>query len=220
MIKFEPNLSQNVQPPVANLRCPHCRRNGAFAGILNVLDALIGVPMKGPQGQSMVRHCNMGVRVCPNTECRGLVFVIIDQGKITSFPAERLDFEPTGIPEKILTSFEEALTDHANECFKSSAIMVRRTLEEICADKGANGKDLKERLAALQSMIVVPKKLLEAADELRILGNDAAHLEAKVYDEVGKAEVEAATDLCKEILKAVYQLDSLLKRLKAFKKTP
>ncbi|HEV2162972.1 MAG TPA: DUF4145 domain-containing protein [Stellaceae bacterium] len=86
--------------------------------------------------------------------------------------------------------------------------------------KGAKGKDLKERLTALHSVIVVPKELLDAADELRILGNDAAHLEAKVYDDIGKVEVEAAIDLCKEILKAVYQLDSLVKRLKALKKTP
>jgi len=221
MIKYEPNSSQQVTPPIINLRCPLCRRNGAFAGVLNIPDALIGIHMKGPPGQSMmVRHANMGLRLCPNTECRGLIFVVVDQGKVTSFPAERLDFEPTGIPQKIIESFEEAITNHANRCFKSAAIMVRRTLEEICADKGASGKDLKDRLKALQSVIIVPKELLDAADELRILGNDAAHLEAKVYDDVGQPEVEAAIDLCKELLKAVYQLDSLVQRLRNLKKSP
>ena len=50
-------------------------------------------------------------------------------------------------------------------------------------------------------------------DELRLLGNDAAHIEAKVYEQIGHDEVEAAIDLTKEILKAVYQLDGLVKRL-------
>ena len=98
--------------------------------------------------------------------------------------------------------------------------MVRRTLEEVCSDRGASGNDLKNRLKALRSVIVLPTELLDAADELRILGNDAAHLEAKVYDEVGKEEVEAAIDLCKEILKAVYQLSSLVQRLRSLKKPP
>ncbi|HYL32995.1 MAG TPA: DUF4145 domain-containing protein [Stellaceae bacterium] len=196
------------KPGVVSLRCPSCRRNGSFSGFTNIADVQLTV-------QDFA-----GMRVCPNPECKELVFIIANGADITAYPAERLDFDPGGIPPKILASFEEALTDHANQCFKSSAIMVRRTLEEICADKGAKGNGLKERLTALQSVIVVPKELLDAADELRILGNDAAHLEARVYDDIGKTEVEAAIDLCKEILKAVYQLDSLVKRLKALKKTP
>ena len=67
-------------------------------------------------------------------------------------------------------------------------------------------------------MIIVPKELTDAADELRIPGNDAAHLEAKVYDDVGKEKVEAAIDLCKEILKAVYELSTLVDKLRRLKK--
>jgi hypothetical protein len=54
--------------------------------------------------------------------------------------------------------------------------MVRRTLEEIRLDRGATGKDLKARIAALSSKVILSKELLEAADELRLLGNDAAHM--------------------------------------------
>jgi len=55
-------------------------------------------------------------------------------------------------------------------------------------------------------------------DELRLLGNDVAHIEAKVYDQVGSAEVEAAIELTKEILKAVFQLDSLVTKLKSLRR--
>jgi len=96
--------------------------------------------------------------------------------------------------------------------------MVRRTLEELCADKKAEGKNLQERISALSSTILVPAELLQAAQDIRLLGNDAAHLEARVYDEIGEEEVEVAIELTKELLKAVYQYGSLVDRLKALKK--
>ena len=97
--------------------------------------------------------------------------------------------------------------------------MVRRVLEELCADRGATGRDLKTRLSNLGDNIVVPKELLEAADELRLLGNDAAHIEAKSYDNIGKDEAELAIELAKELLKAVYQYANLVSRLRSLKRT-
>lgn len=67
--------------------------------------------------------------------------------------------------------------------------------------------------------MVLPQGLLQALDDLRLLGNDAAHIEAKTYDAIGKEELSIAIELTKEILKAVYQLDGLLVRLKALKKS-
>jgi hypothetical protein len=96
--------------------------------------------------------------------------------------------------------------------------MIRRTLEELCEDKGAAGANLKERLTALQATIVLPQGLLTALDDLRLMGNDAAHIEAKTYEAIGVSELEIAIELTKEILKAVYQLDDLLAKLRALKK--
>ena len=58
------------------------------------------------------------------------------------------------------------------------------------------------------------KELFDAANELRLLGNDAAHIEAQTYIQVGREEVEAALDLAKELMKATYQYASLLDRLR------
>lgn len=96
--------------------------------------------------------------------------------------------------------------------------MIRRTLEELCQDKNATGSTLKERISALQSAVILPPDLFAALDDLRLLGNDAAHVEAKTYDSVGLAEIEAGIELTKEVLKAVYQLGDLLSRLRALKK--
>lgn len=60
--------------------------------------------------------------------------------------------------------------------------------------------------------------MIESLDELRYLGNDAAHLEAKVYDEIGSEEVALGIDFTKEILESLYQHEGLLNRMKSLKK--
>jgi hypothetical protein len=53
--------------------------------------------------------------------------------------------------------------------------------------------------------------------ELKLMGNDAAHVQAKNYDNIGKEEAEDAIELAKEVLKALYQLQGLVNRLQARK---
>lgn len=97
-------------------------------------------------------------------------------------------------------------------------MLIRKTLEAVCEDRSAVGKNLKERIADLKGKVTLPTALFEAMDHLRLLGNDAAHIEAKSYDEVGKAEIMAGIELSKEIIKATYQHKSLLEKLLALKK--
>jgi uncharacterized protein DUF4145 len=160
-----------------------------------------------------------GARRCPNLECAGLVQVVLrSNAVIESFPPEIIDFDSTNLPPNILSSLEEAIKAQAAACYRASALMIRRTLEELCDDKKAVGSDLKKRLASLSGSVVIPKELLDAADELRLLGNDAAHINAKDYDKIGPEESKLAIELAKELLKAVYQYASLVDRLKALKK--
>ncbi|MGA4552364.1 DUF4145 domain-containing protein [Methylorubrum aminovorans] len=161
-----------------------------------------------------------GLRICPNVECSLMVFVFTERDQVvSSFPPEIIDFDATELPTEILASLREAITCHAAGAYRASALMVRRTLEELCADKGAEGENLYKRIAALKAVALVPQDLLEAAHELRLLGNDAAHLEAKTYDSIGKDEAGLAIELAKELLKAVYQYKSLVDKLRALKRT-
>jgi hypothetical protein len=80
--------------------------------------------------------------------------------------------------------------------------------------------NLKERIKALGTKVVLPTELLDGLDDLRLLGNDAAHIESNEYDKVGQEEVEIGIEFAKEVLKAVYQYSALLNRLRALKKTP
>ena len=113
----------------------------------------------------------LGQRRCPNRQCNTHVFVAWrPPGQVlASYPAERIDFDSSNIPGAIVATFEEALTCHANECFTAAAMMVRKTLEQLCDDRGASGKTLHERLAALKGKVILPDALFGALDALRKL---------------------------------------------------
>ena len=207
--RIDPNNTyQNV-----SLKCPHCGHNGTFLNLggsdICVLD-------------NMMCRYYLGVRRCPNQRCKGHLFFITnyDNEILFTSPSETIPYDNDNIPEEISKAFQEAIICHSNNCFIASAIMIRKTLEEICADREAEGKNLFARLKDLSSKILIPKELIEAMDELRLLGNDAAHIEAQTFNEVGKNEIEISIEFTKEILKAVYQYESLLTKLRSLKSNP
>ena len=191
-------------------RCPHCGHFGTFLTVAPNDVANV-------QG-NQISHF-LGVRKCPNEKCKGHLFFISDAKRniLLTSPSETIPFDKENIPNGVLEAFEEAIKCHANSCFIASAILIRKTLEEICQDRGAKGKNLNLRLNDLGDKILIPKELLEGMNDLRLLGNDAAHIEAKTFNEVGKEEIEISLEFTKEILKAVYQYDNLLQKMKALK---
>ncbi|MGO7077938.1 DUF4145 domain-containing protein [Rhizobium johnstonii] len=207
-----------IEPNPISVRCPVCRQNGAFHGF-GTIARDIGWSYH-PSGHRNPRSVRVGMRVCPNKQCESIAFFAQSNEGIKWLPPEVLDFDGSNLPARILASLEEAIKCHSAGCYRASALMVRRVLEELCEDKNATGRNLKDRIAALSAVAIIPPELLTAADELRILGNDAAHIEAKDYDAIGQNESELAIELAKELLKAVYQYTSLVSRLQALKKQP
>lgn len=191
-------------------RCPHCGHFGTFLGVHAESTAIT------PNGQSY----GIGAKMCPNDKCKGQIFFIKhlqSDELVRIYPTETIPFDKENIPDGVLAAFEEALKCHSENCFIASAIMIRKTLEEICHERGAKGKNLKDRLKELGSKIVMPHELLMGLDELRLLGNDAAHIEANTFASIGKEELDVSIDFAMEILKAVYQYESLLTKLRNLK---
>lgn len=189
--------------------CPHCGHKGTFVNVF------------GPDTQETTHHLWFGIRRCPNDKCKCAVFFVAgDNGDIVyMFPNHKITFDSQMIPDRIKAAFDEAIICHSNNCFVASAIMIRKTLEEICEDKKATGENLFKKIEKLKSVVVLPHELLTGMQELRLLGNDAAHLEAKTFEQIGKEELEISIELTKEILKAVYQYESLLKKIQDLRKT-
>jgi len=202
-----------------SLRCPACRQVGTFDRIIFSNQPILTDVSITAGGVSVIS----GLRFCPNLACRALLFFVWDRnraGLAVTYPPERLDFDSTNIPASITKALEEAITCHANECFIAAAIMVRKTLEELCHVRTATGTNLKERIRNLGASILLPKELLDGLDDLRLLGNDAAHIESLEFNTVGRDEVEIGIEFAKEVLKAVYQYSDLLAKLRALKRNP
>ncbi|MCB2168871.1 MAG: DUF4145 domain-containing protein [Deltaproteobacteria bacterium] len=195
------------------LRCPHCGHLGTFLAVggANVKDISTDI-----EGKLHI----LGHRKCPNRNCAGHIFFITtDQNDfLISFPPVIFEFEDKDIPDNIIKNFRQAITCHAHGCFQAAGIMIRRTLEELCHERGAKGDNLKERISNLQKAVILPPSLFAGIDRLRLLGNDCAHLGAKDYDQIGRDEIETSLELTTEILKAVYQYEGLIKKLDSFKK--
>jgi hypothetical protein len=188
--------------------CPHCGHKGTFVNVF------------GPDTQETNLHIWFGMRRCPNDKCKCAIFFVAgDNGDIVyMYPNPKISFDAQKIPGRIKSAFDEALICHSNNCFVASAIMIRKTLEEICEDKKVTGDNLFKRIEKLRDVVVLPNELLSAMQELRLLGNDAAHLEAQTFEQIGKEELEISIELTKEILKAVYQYESLLEKIQGLKK--
>lgn len=208
------NLSHHRATQGINIatRCPHCGHFGTFE------ELAIG-DIEVVSKTSKITNYYMGIRRCPNENCKGHLFYIKNYNGelIFTSPSESIPFDRENIPTSVLAAFDEAIRCHSNSCFIASAIMIRKTLEELCHERNATGKYLKDRISNLGTVILIPKELLEGMDELRLLGNDAAHIEANTFSEIGKEEIEISIDFTKEILKAVYQYESLLNKLKSLK---
>jgi len=216
IVKINSISESPVGNTVVSIRCPSCRHKATFEKVLNI-DLKTQRPF--PSNPKKVENVFLGQRRCPEPKCRAHVFFITAGGKVlASYPTETIDFDASSLPESVISAFSEAITCHANKCFTAAAIMVRKTLEELCRDREAKGKNLKQRIKALKDKVVLPQELLDGTDDLRLLGNDAAHIESQNFNQVSKEEVEVGIEFTKEVLKAVYQYKVLLDRLRSLKK--
>ncbi len=195
------DLNRKSVPDNVPALCPHCGHNATFEQV-------------GVEDNCSTDN-RFGIRRCPRNSCKGYLFIVTDSGMnvVKTFPSITIDFNSSDIPDNVAKCLKEAIECHANDNEIAAAIMVRKTLEELCHDKDAKGKDLKERIQDLGGQILIPESLLNGMDKLRLLGNDAAHVEARVFVEIGKKEVEVAINFAKKVLEATYQYDALLAEL-------
>ena len=197
---------------VIEVRCPHCGHVGSFEKVAT----------EDSYGENFIEGIRqrywLGLRRCPRVDCHGQVLFQELDGDIETYPSQKIEFDKNSIPSNIVECFDEALTCESAKCYVASAIMVRKTLELVCEERGARGKDLLQKIESLKTQVTLPQSLFEGMQNLRLLGNDAAHVESKDFDDIGKEELEVAIDLTREVLKSIYQLGSIVERLQKLKK--
>ena len=123
---------------------------------------------------------------------------------------------------KITVKHDAAIPDHIQKAYEAALkiknidepmclIGLRRVLEAICKDKGAEGTDLSKMVNDLVNKKVLPEMLNDACWVVRQLGNSAAHADQTDFY---KYEVERTTEFVGALIDYLYVLPNRIARFK------
>ncbi|ANH81188.1 hypothetical protein A8C56_09515 [Niabella ginsenosidivorans] len=114
------------------------------------------------------------------------------------------------IPIQIQQTYNEALKVE-KVSFTAFSLLIRKSLELLCKDQKAAGRNLKEQITDLATKNIIPANLAKMADALRTLGNIGAH---DVSYQIDIEEVRAMKDFLIAMLEYVYVAPSKIEALK------
>lgn len=119
------------------------------------------------------------------------------------------------IPDSLRLEHNEARTCFRNGAYTATVVMVRRTLEGVCTEHNVKNMTLVKALERMKNNELIEGRLLEWAQELRVLGNQGAHFTGK---QVPRADAEDALALAEALLDYLYvfsaQFDAFKERRK------
>ena len=85
-------------------------------------------------------------------------------------------FEFSYLGNSVKEDFEEALICYSNMCYNAFASMCRRTVQSVCEDLGAKGKDkVLKQIEDLKEMSEIDDETLKILKQIIIEGHDGAH---------------------------------------------
>jgi len=79
------------------------------------------------------------------------------------------------IPEKLRQSLAESIKCYKTKAYTATTIMCRRTIEGFCHLRGIKENNLASAIKKLKTNGVINEQLFKWANELRLIGNEAAH---------------------------------------------
>jgi Domain of unknown function (DUF4145) len=185
-----------------NVKCQHCRNTVTMLIVANHSQ------VRGHNSSDGNLEWSEGnvyeILKCP--ACDGVTFqrgYFHDQfpeewQPVVLYPTEAKKVD--GLPTEIERAYAAALAVKGIEAH-AFAVLVRRLLEMICLDKGAQGRNLFEQLKFLVQTGVIPQQLIDIANGLRNFGNIGAHAAGV---QLSENEVPVIDALCRAILEYVY----------------
>lgn len=115
-----------------------------------------------------------------------------------------------GVPKDISSAFESALKIK-NIDYNICLFSLRRTLEMICIDKKAKGRNLYEKIMYLIKEKIFPQELEDAYFVIKNFGNDGAHCKntfLNIY------EIEELIEILYKVIDYLYIMPKMIEKMK------
>lgn len=198
--------------------CPRCNKQSSF-GSLGVLPATFspGWLLKPDGTREPVFHDRVVSLLCRN--CNQPIVVIEEEfvgekpsrGEARSGQTSWKGFFwwpflniglSEDIPQSVQKILQEAKVTFATQCYRSSAVMARRALEDIMVDKGELTGTLAHRIKNLVSAGIIDKNIGDWATEIRLIGNTAAHSDSA--EDVNKEDANQIIMFIDQLINYMY----------------
>ena len=111
----------------------------------------------------------------------------------------------TAVPEALRKEHQESRKCLDAKAYTAVVVMVRRTLEGVCALHGIRERDLYRSLRKMRDGELIDHRLLEWAEALRVLGNEGAHFTG---EQVSREDAADALALSEALLDYLYVLSA------------
>lgn len=171
---YRSGMSDPLGAPVVthHVYCPTCQvhRNCKVAGAADDFN-----PENGPPSRVSLVQCQT---------CTGqVVLVQEDYGNgwdspYRVWPAQHRPLS-VSVPAALRAEHEEARKCLDAQAYTAAVVMVRRTLEGVCQEKGVRERVLAKSLQKMEEQGFLDPRLRQWAEELRGLGNEGAHFTGK-----------------------------------------
>ncbi|MDX6760509.1 DUF4145 domain-containing protein [Streptomyces sp. F8] len=116
-----------------------------------------------------------------------------DEEPVTVWPQAHQIISPL-IPESLRRQHSETHKCFSIRAYTATVVMVRRTLEGICIDQGAQGKTLMQMLEHLAKSGKIEGRFHEWSQALRALGNEGAHFSTRAITAEDAADAVGFTE--------------------------
>jgi hypothetical protein len=104
------------------------------------------------------------------------------------FPGSQFHINPV-IPDELQKSLVESIKCYKSDAPTATAIMCRRTIEGFCQLKGVMENNLDKSIKKLRDGGFINEQLYDWANQLRLVGNEAAHNINAVFSEMDARDI-------------------------------
>jgi len=218
-------VDTNKSPKLFDI-CPCCNKEVAFLPYESIPDVQTDF---GMCTQFDYEANYKGIRQCSNPECEAIFSISFDFdiqscgghhddgeyieqydktiSNLQTLPEQDKCVYLESLPRNVASSFIEAQKCYHKGCYIASAIMIRKTLEEICEDYNIiieKNPNLEKKINAFLALEEISGKTGKEFDILREFGNDGTHSQLKWFDEISKQAVERALKVLQHALEIIY----------------